>query len=241
VSSPKTPPPNEVVVHNEPDACAYIDGREARLPLRLPLRRLSPEETDERWAQGDRRHGFLLYRPQCQGCQACEPIRLPVDSFRPSKTQRRVKKRGDALLETRVGKPRFTHERLALYERHKDVRGLRIAGESAMGPRGYKGFFVDECVEALELSYWLGDTLAGVAIADRGAASLSAVYAFYDPDLANLSLGTYSILKQLELCATWGLRHLYLGYYVAENAHMLYKARFKPHERLIGGRWTPFE
>ena len=63
------------------------------------------------------------------------------------------------------------------------------------------------------------------------------MYCFYDPELAELSLGTYSVLKQVELCRQTGRRYLYLGYYVALSPHMSYKAKFHPHERLIGGRW----
>jgi arginine-tRNA-protein transferase len=82
--------------------------------------------------------------------------------------------------------------------------------------------------------------LAGVAIVDRSAHALSAVYCYYDPQLSRLSLGTYSILKQLELCRQWGLRYLYLGLFIAECSSMRYKASFLPHERLVRGRWEPF-
>lgn len=76
---------------------------------------------------------------------------------------------------------------------------------------------------------------------DRAADALSAVYCFYDPKLAHLSLGTYSILKQITLCWQWGLQYLYLGLYVEGCERMAYKSRFFPHERLIGGRWRRFE
>lgn len=241
MTSPNQFPPSEVVVLDEEDKCAYLPGRKARLPLRLPLRRLSAEETDDRWAQGDRRHGFLLYRPSCAGCQACEPIRLCVADFRPNSSQKKALRRGDEKIVMRIAKPTYTADRLALYEKHKSQRKLHVSGETTMGARGYKGFFVDECVESVEFSYWVQGRLAAVAIADRGQRSLSAVYCFYDPDLPSLSLGTYSIMKQLQACRRWGLSHLYLGYFVADNAHMRYKARFNPHERLVGGQWRVFQ
>ena len=83
--------------------------------------------------------------------------------------------------------------------------------------------------------------LVGVAVVDRGMTSLSAVYCCYDPHCSRLGLGTYSILKQIELCRRLGLRHLYLGLHIAESKPMAYKARFRPHQRLLSGRWQNFE
>jgi arginine-tRNA-protein transferase len=83
--------------------------------------------------------------------------------------------------------------------------------------------------------------LVGVAINDRGDDALSAVYCYYDPDYAKLSLGAYSILKAIDVCRTWGLRYLYLGLYIAACNPMRYKATYFPHERLIDGKWQRFE
>ena len=79
-----------------------------------------------------------------------------------------------------------------------------------------------------------------VAIADAGHTSLSAVYCFYDPSFTAVGLGTYSVLRQVRLCRETGRRHLYLGFYVRESPHMSYKARFHPHQRLVGGEWRDF-
>ena len=87
------------------------------------------------------------------------------------------------------------------------------------------------------MRYFLDQRLVAVAIVDRGATSLSAVYTFFDPDLERLSLGTYSILKQIDLCRRWKLPYLYLGLYIAKCPTMVYKARFVPHERLLDGAW----
>jgi arginine-tRNA-protein transferase len=106
-----------------------------------------------------------------------------------------------------------------------------------MDAKSYFGFLVDRCVDAFELRYYLGDELVGVAITDRGASALSAVYCHFDPRHARLSIGTYSILKQVELGLELGCAYLYLGLYIADNSHMRYKARFGPHERLVDGRW----
>ncbi len=233
--------PAQMVVHDEPESCPYLEGQIARLPLRVPSRRLTRAESDAHWEQGDRRHGVLLYRPACPACRACEPMRVPIRDFIPGGGHRRVLRRGDAALTLRVGEPHFTSDRLALYEKHKSQRGLRLTEESRMGEAGYRGFFTESCVETLEMSYWLDDRLVGIAITDRGLTSMSAVYTFFDPDLARYSLGTYSILKQMQLCESWKLEYLYLGFYVADNAHMRYKALYKPHELLRNGHWSRVE
>jgi arginine-tRNA-protein transferase len=232
--------PPELVVYDRPQRCPYLRERVARMPLRLPARALDREELDERLAAGDRRQGYVLYRTACPSCQACEPIRLDVHQFVPNRTQRRILRRGDSDLRVEVGPPVADARRVELYNAHKRERRLND-GQPPIDIEGYRDFLVHTCCDSFELRYFMHGELVGVAITDRGARALSAVYCCYDPRFASLSLGTYSILKQLELCKTWGLRYLYLGLYIAQSATMAYKARFVPHERLLGGRWVSFE
>jgi len=232
--------PPEQIVLDELMRCPYLPGRMARLPLRLPARRLRPQELAQRLAAGDRRQGVLLYRPSCPTCQACEAIRLDVREYRPTRTQQRIVRRGDALLTTTVGPPSHSSEKVALYNRHKIERGL-LTSDGLIDNDGYEQFLVDTCADTIELTYRHHGTLIGVAIADRAADALSAVYCCYDPSYARFSPGVYSILKQLELCRTWHLPYLYLGLYVAGCDAMAYKARYLPHERLIDGAWARFD
>jgi arginine-tRNA-protein transferase len=232
--------PPEWVVDDELIRCPYLRDQTARLPLRLPARPLTRQEVSERLAAGDRRQGFLLYRPRCPTCRACEAIRIEAASFAPDRTQRRVVRRGDEAITTEIGRPQCTREKVALYNRHKIERGL-LVGNELIDAVGYEQFLVETCADTIELSYRQHGRLIGVAVADRAADALSALYCFFDPDYERWSPGTYSILKQLALCRAWGLRYLYLGLYVAACAAMAYKARFLPHERLIDGTWRRFE
>lgn len=238
VRLPGAPP--EWLVWNEPSQCPYLPGETARLPLRLPMRRLRAAEFSARLAAGDRRQGLLLYRPRCPQCTACQAIRLDAQAFQPDKTQRRILRRGDALLRTLIARPTVSAEKVALYNRHKLERGL-LSHDGLIDADGYEQFLVETCTDTIELRYTLNGMLVGVAVTDRAADALSAVYCLYDPSFARLSLGTYSVLKQLELCRTWGLRYLYLGLYVAGSSAMAYKARFRPHERLVDGAWRAFD
>lgn len=233
-----TPP--ERLVYDELTRCPYLPGQTARLPMRLPSRKLTPDELSRRLHAGDRREGVLLYRPRCPTCCACEPLRIDVTEFTPSKTQRRVLRRGDAHLQTRVGRPTVTLDRVVLYNRHKVGRGL-LFGNDLIDSNGYVQFLVESCVDSIEIAYRLKGKLIGAAVADRGADALSAVYCYYDPRYSRWSPGVYSILKQVELCRQWGLRYLYLGLYVAGSHTMEYKSHYLPHERLINGAWRRFD
>jgi arginine-tRNA-protein transferase len=232
--------PTELLVYDGVLRCPYLPDQTARLPLRLPSRPLRPDELSHRLAAGDRRQGYFLYRPSCPECRACEAIRIDVTEFRPNKSQRRILRRGDAVIETRIGAPGVSPERVALYNRHKKERGL-LVGDSLIGVSDYREFLVETCSESFELVYRYQDRLLGVAVADHAADALSAVYCYYDPDAAKLSPGTYSILKLVEVCQRWKLRYLYLGLYVRGCKAMEYKVRFLPHERLIGGKWKRFD
>jgi arginine-tRNA-protein transferase len=233
-----TPP--ELVVHDQEEDCPYLPGQRARRPLRHPLRRLTGREFDDRLAAGDRRTGPLLYTQACPACVACEPIRVDVRTFAPSRAQRRAKAKGDAAVVVQVGPVEVDAERVALYRAHESGRGLARELQAPIDTVGYESFFASSCVAGFEVRYLVGGQLAAVAITDRGARALSAVYTFWDPAHAPLSLGTYSILTQIDLAAHMGLDWVYLGLAIRDNHSMAYKLAFMPHERRIGGTWRRF-
>ena len=231
--------PREIVVFDAPHPCSYLPGRTARLPYRHPLEVLTPEQFDQRLAEGDRRSGVYLYRTQCPTCRACQPIRLDIENFRPDATQRRTLRRGDEHLTVKIGPPIVDQTRVDLFNLHRDTRRLSN-GDAALDKHSYADFLTETCCDTLELSYYHAGRLVSVAIADAGRDSLSAVYCYYDPAFRLLSLGTYSILRHIALCRATARRYLYLGFYIADSPHMSYKARFRPHQRLIESHWTEF-
>ena len=86
-----------------------------------------------------------------------------------------------------------------------------------------------------------GERLIGVGLADRCPGGLSSVYMYFDPAFAGRSLGTFSVLWEIEYCRRENLPYDYLGYYVAGCQKMAYKARFRPNEMLVGeNRWVVF-
>ena len=229
----------EVIAFDSPHPCSYLPGRTAVLPLRYQRGPVTPEEFDACLAAGDRRTGEFLYRTACPECRACEPIRLDLTRFSPNQTQRRELRKGNEILRVEIAAPVVDPKRIELYNRHQSVRGLSD-GEGKMDEDAYHEFLAASCCPTLEFSYYAGRDLVAVAIADAGATSLSAVYCYFDPHFSGVSLGTYSILRQVEFCRQTERRYLYLGFYIAQSPHMSYKARFHPHERLIRGQWQEF-
>jgi len=210
------------------------------MPLRIPAQQLSETQFDHYLETGQRRSGVYLYRPECRSCQACEPIRLEIDHFRPNRTQRRILRRGDRLLSMQSAAPVADHARVQLFNAHRRERGL-AAREGDISLDEYEAFLVETCCRTIELSYYWDGRLTAVAICDMGDRSVSAVYTYFDPAASRLSPGVYSILKQIEWCRTLDKQYLYLGYFVAGSSHMAYKANYLPHQRLIDGQWWSFE
>lgn len=226
-------------VIDEADRCSYLPEQTARMPLSLPHNRVSPEQLDELLAAGYRRSGWFFYHTQCPNCTACEPLRLSVAQFQPTRSQRRVLRRGDCQLRVKLQKPSLDARRLSLFNAHRHSRALSH-GESAADAADYQAFLINAHCDVVELSLWLDDLLIAVSITDVGARSLSAVYCYFDPLYASFSPGTYAILRQIELARSTEREWIYLGMYVAANRHLNYKAKFAPHQRWVGGKWVAF-
>lgn len=229
----------EHIVQDALEPCPYLEGRVCRTPLRWQRRDLSPAELDERLAAGDRRVGRMLYRTMCPSCSACEPLRVPVADFQPTRAQRRVlNKNKDVTVE--VGPAAFSAEKLELHRRHKQERGLDSGGPP-LQREGYEGWFVHSCAQTVEMIYRVDGRMIGVGIVDLGERDASSVYFFFDPEEHRRSLGVFSVLMELAWLRAQGGRYLYLGLYVEDCRHLVYKAGYAPHERLRGGAWLRTE
>ena len=213
--------------------CGYLPERSASLEYEL-VAEMSAAEYAERMLAGWRRFGRAVFRPRCRGCQACQPIRIPVERFRPNRSQQRAWKANNGAVELRIREPSLTRAKLALYDRYHayqaDARGwpAHPANDSA----SYAGAFVDNPFPTEEWCYYLGGRLVGVGYVDALPCGLSGIYFFYDPQHRRRALGTWNVLTLLRTCAERGLPHVYLGYYVADCASMRYKANFRPCEIL---------
>lgn len=211
--------------------CAYIPRHRARHEY-LVAAKIDPEDYHRLMDLNYRRSGPVVYRPQCPECRQCVQLRVPAAEFAPDRGQRRNLAR-NADVTVRVARPRLTPERWLLYRRYQQRRHDEHEGS----PDSLEQFLYNSCVPATEWSYYLGDRLVMVGIADVSRRSISAVYCYWEPALAQRGLGTLNVLTLIAAARAEGVPHVYLGYYVRDCAKMIYKARFRPCEVLDDGRW----
>lgn len=217
--------------------CSYLPGRKARTQFLDPSQRMTPELYQRLNQSGFRRSGQHFYRPKCLACNACQSLRVPVDEFRPSRSQRR-NRRDNTDLQSRLRMPdEAQHE--SYFRLYRDYIDRRHGdGEMSPASRYQYDAFIGACLpQSRFLEFWEGERLIMVALTDRMADGYSAIYSFYDPDAMQRGLGNYAILRQIELVAAEGLDYLYLGYWIRESAKMSYKARYRPCEVYRDGQW----
>ena len=188
---------------------------------------------------GFRRSGRLVYQPACPGCRACRPIRVMVEQFAPSKSQRRCWRRNSDL-QVSVAAPVPTDEKYDLYRRY--LREWHGTAEEASRP-DFEAFLYQSPVQTIEFTYRnvRGDLLA-VGICDICPLSISSVYCYFDPRHARRGLGTFSALREIEYARTTQLQWYYLGYWVRGCVSMEYKTDFSPYQLLdTDGVWRSLE
>jgi arginyl-tRNA--protein-N-Asp/Glu arginylyltransferase len=218
---------------SEEHDCGYLPDQRATLDCRVVLG-LQPGELEALLSRGWRRFGSLVFRPACQACNECVPLRLAVATFAPSRAQRRAQARC-AHLTVEVGPVRVDAERLALHTRWHAGRERTRGWEPAeLDDEEYaRQFGVGEPC-AREVLYRQEGALVGLGICDVTADGYSAVYFFHDPAHARLSLGVNHIVTLVERARADGKAHVYLGFRVMGCASMRYKAAYRPHQLLEG-------
>jgi arginine-tRNA-protein transferase len=218
-----------------PYPCSYLPGRSARSQVATPSHLIDTAVYGELVRLGFRRSGAFTYRPYCDHCRACVPVRIPVDRFKPSRSQRRAMARHAELAVTSRGLG-FDPQHYALYLRYQKARHPG-GGMDQDSREQYQHFLLHSNVHTELLEFRLGRELLMVSLVDYLADGLSSVYTFFDPAVARGSLGTYGIAWQVERCRQLGLKYLYLGYWIKDSPKMAYKATFRPIEALVRGQW----
>jgi arginine-tRNA-protein transferase len=216
--------------------CAYLPGMKARSLVIDPEARMTPPLYGMLLEHGFRRSGGMVYRPRCQACSDCIPVRIPVPRFQPRRAQRRVWKKHRGVV-VRAREPRFLQEHYELYARY--ILDRHPDGEMAdVSEEKYMAFLAcDWCATHFVEFRQEDGRLLAVAVTDLLPRGLSAVYTFFEPACSHLSPGVLSVLWQIQAARELGLSWLYLGYWVPGCRKMSYKEEYRPIQTLAANQW----
>jgi arginyl-tRNA--protein-N-Asp/Glu arginylyltransferase len=216
----------------EPRRCSYLPREIASLEIR-GVASMSATEYAQLLARGYRRFGWQVFRPACRACSQCLSVRILVQQFNPSGSERRVLRK-NAGVRAELHPLFSTREHIALYNSyHQFMRQHRGWPLQQITPKGYSQEFLSGASDSgRQWLYFDGDRLVGVSLMDEVPGAISLIYFFYDPAWRANSPGTFSILNQLLYAKSRGLDYAYLGYWIDACPSMSYKGRFQPREIL---------
>lgn len=217
--------------------CSYLPEHEEQLLVCMEPMDSLQHNYSNLIQVGFRRSGEQLYRPHCKACNACESLRILTANFKASKSQKRILSKNKAVQIKVLDGERDDY--YPLYERYIN----HCHSDGSMYPPSYeqyRNFIHCYWQSPIFIEGRIDGKLVGVAVTDKLASGLSALYTFFDPDMQKQSLGTFFILQQIQHCQTLSLPYLYLGYQIDACTKMNYKNNFYPHQRLQENKWHLF-
>ncbi len=221
-----------------PHQCSYLSQRQATTVYADPQTAMTAETYNFLAEIGFRRSGEYVYTPNCPACMACLSVRVPVKQFAPSRSQKRVLNKNKDLIAKKT-KMRMTQPHFELFQKYVNNRH---AGGGMDNPTesNFLDFISSSWSKTNLYEFYSGKTLVAVAVVDEVNLGLSAVYSFFDPDYAHLSLGTFAILWLIKEAQRLNHNWLYLGYFIKDCQKMRYKSSFQPIEAYMQGKWLSY-
>lgn len=209
------------------ESCPYLDNRQSRHNFMLATA-LSLEDWEELMASGWRRFGLYFFHPQCVQCQECQPLRVPLENWAPSKSQRRILNKNSDL-DFQVVPKKFRPETYHLYQKHTRFRFPEQFDPNETQEDFWSAHYTP-ALKSLQSEFYLNQQLVAVGFIDPGTKGLSSSYFLFDPSYEKRSLGLYGALKEMQWAQENNYEFYYLGYWVQGNKSMEYKAQFRPHQ-----------
>ncbi len=222
-------------------SCGYLPNKMAQSLIAAPQHLVDANVYSGLIQQGFRRSGKFSYRPHCENCQECIPVRIILDQFSPNRSQKRAFKQHQNLTTT-ILPAGFHEEHYALYTsyqhaRHSDEKIQTEATSAENEIEQYQSFLCQSNVESVMVEFRENNQLKMVSVIDIVRDGISAVYTFYETNDPSASYGTYNVIWQTLWAKSLNLPYLYLGYWIKDSKKMAYKQNFKPLEKLINGEW----
>ncbi len=211
--------------------CVYLDGRLMKMQYKY-IQNCPPSLNSTLVKHGWRRFGDYFSRPKCEECSECQSLRINVKKFTPSKSQRRIfRQKG---ITFKICEPSVSEKHLKIYEKYHrfmqkkrgwDYYGLTEESYKDLYVKGFSGY-------GKEVRYYYENRFVGVDLIDFLDDGISSNYFYYDPNFSKYSLGTYSMLMQIEFAKEKNLSWIYPGYFVKDCTSLNYKAFYKPYQLL---------
>jgi arginine-tRNA-protein transferase len=238
-----------------PYPCSYLPDLQARSQVATPVFLINTPVYSELVQHGFRRSGTYTYRPYCDECHACIPLRVLAKQFKANRSQRRAWAQHDHL-ETSLHPLQDRAEHYELYQRYQRTRH-KNGGMDDDDRESYQNFLLQSHVDSILVEFRepvdmttsissghaqnKQGMLRMISVIDLLGNGLSSVYTFYDPDLPGASLGVYNVLWQIELCRKLNLDFVYLGYWIKNSRKMAYKIEYQPAQGLLDGVWRTLD
>lgn len=221
-----------------PYTCGYLPQQLAQSLIASPQYLVDANVYSGLIQQGFRRSGKFAYRPHCEHCHACTPVRVVLNAFKPTRSQKRAFKQ-HADLQARILPIGFHQPHFDLYAQYQALRHASAAENAEQeDAEQYRQFLCQSNVESVMIEFSDADgQVKIVSVVDMVQDGISAVYTFYDATDKRASYGTYSIMWLSQWTLTLGLPYLYLGYWIQNSQKMAYKQQFNPQQRLVDGHW----
>jgi leucyl-tRNA---protein transferase len=214
--------------------CSYLPGKQARSKVAAPIHWVNATRYDDLIKHGFRRSGQYTYKPHCESCQACVPLRVPVQEFKPNRSQKRSFNQYQQL-QIYIKPLSFDAEHLALYLHYQTYRHQANEPIEQLTQQ-YENFLLVSNVNTQLIEFRLESKLVMVSVVDLLSDGVSSVYTFYNPSITK-GLGTYNVLWQIEYAKLLQKKYVYLGYWINDSQKMAYKTSFKPYEIYQNDYW----
>ncbi|MCX7084833.1 MAG: arginyltransferase [Methylococcales bacterium] len=215
--------------------CSYLENQQSRSAFVHPSYQMTSEIYAQLMSQGFRRSGDEVYKPHCQTCSACIPVRVPVAHFTPNRSQKRCINK-NINTQAKIKPALFEQAHYDMYIRYQKSRHLD-GSMANTSPEDYLSFLSSTWSDTVFIEFSINNELASIAVVDQFDDSCSAVYTFFDPKFSDYSPGVFAVLWQIKHCLQANKEFLYLGLWIETCKKMTYKTNYQPLEYLIDHEW----